>query len=78
MIQPKQDNKKLRKAKRVILTAKKCSSRNSISYLQRKMQIVRVFYGSDRISNKCLLGLSHFDLIEAVSEGFFSHEDAFR
>ena len=39
MIQPKQDKKKLRKAKRIILTAKKRSSRNSISYLQRKMQI---------------------------------------
>ncbi len=39
MIQFKQNKKKLRKAKRVILTAKKRSSRNSISYLQRKMQI---------------------------------------
>jgi DNA segregation ATPase FtsK/SpoIIIE-like protein len=39
MIQAKQHKKKLRKAKRVILTAKKRSSRNSISYLQRKMQI---------------------------------------
>ena len=39
MIKSKQDKKKLREAKRVILTAKKRSSRNSISYLQRKMQI---------------------------------------
>ena len=39
MTQSKQDKKKLRKAKRIILTAKNRSSRNSISYLQRKMQI---------------------------------------
>ncbi len=39
MIQDKQHKKQLRKAKRVILTAKNRSSRNSISYLQRKMHI---------------------------------------
>ena len=39
MNQHKQDKKKLRKAKRIILTAKKRSSRNSTSYLQRHMHI---------------------------------------
>ena len=41
-------------------------------------QLVGAYYGVDGIPDKLLRRLSHFDLIEAVSEGFFSHEDAFR
>ena len=41
-------------------------------------QLVGAFYGIGRISDAWVNGLSNLVLIEAVLEGFFSHEDAFR